>query len=243
MDYSKLKIPNHLAIIVDGNGRWATEKGLIRSDGHKAGLENLERICNYAADKGVKYISLYVFSTENFKRAEEEVSFLMNLAIAKFSEKLGFFDKENFKVVFSGLREGLSEKLLKAMDETTVLTKNNTRATINLCFNYGGHAEIIEATKKIIEDVNNNKLDITNLNEEIYAKYLFQDLPPVDYMIRTSGEERISNFMLWQIAYAEMYFPRVYFPDFTTEEFDKAIINYTSRDRRFGGINYENKNN
>lgn len=243
MDYSNLKIPNHIAIIVDGNGRWAKERGLTRSQGHKEGMENLERICNYALSKGIKYISLYVFSTENFKRSKEEVDFLMDLFVKKFNNEANSFHKKNIKLLFSGRREPLPGAVLKAIDDAKELTKDNTGGVINFCINYGGHSEIIDATKKIVEDVENNKLDINELNEETYAHYLYNDLPPVDFMIRTSGEYRISNFLLWQLSYAEFYFPKTYFPAFTEEEFDKAILEYTSRDRRFGGIKYENKNN
>lgn len=243
MDYSNLKVPNHIAIIVDGNGRWAKEKGLPRSLGHKEGMHNLEKICNYALSKGVKVISLYVFSTENFKRSKEEVDYLMDLFTEKFSKEANSFHEKNIKIVFSGRREPLPSKVLEAMDKTTELTKNNTDGIINFCLNYGGHAEIIDATKKIVEAVNNNELDINELNEDTYYKYLYNDLPPVDFMIRTSGENRISNFLLWQLSYAEFYFPKTYFPAFTEEEFDKAIIEYTSRDRRFGGIKYDEKNN
>ena len=239
MEYTNLKIPNHLAIIVDGNGRWAKQRGLSRSMGHKAGFENLDRICNYAISKGVKVISLYVFSTENFKRSKEEVDYLMNLFVTKFKVFTKKLNHNNVKVVFSGRREPLPKDVLSAMDKMREDTKDNDGAIINFCINYGGHAEIIDATKKIALDVKNG-LDIDSINEEIFSKYLYNDLPPVDFMIRTSGESRISNFLLWQLSYAEFYFPKTYFPDFNEDEFDKAIVEYTSRDRRFGGIKYEN---
>ena len=236
-------VPNHIGIIVDGNGRWAKEKGMTRSMGHKHGALMLDRIAKYANKIGVKVLSLYVFSTENFKRSEDEVNYLMELFVNKFEKEFEEYNKSNIKVVFSGRREPLNKKVLKAMDEITNKTKNNTNGIVNFCLNYGGRAEIIDAVKKINEDINNNKLNINDLNEENFNNYLYNDLPPIDLMIRTSGEMRLSNFMLYQNAYAEFYFPKTYFPDFDENEFDKAILEYNKRDRRFGGINYEKKSN
>jgi undecaprenyl diphosphate synthase len=221
---------NHVAIILDGNGRWAKERGLNRTEGHKKGYENLKSLSKHVFDRGIKYLSIYAFSTENFKRSEEEVDFLMNLFIDKFKTEFKTFDKENIKIVFSGRKDNLSNEVLAAMDEICEETKNNDRGTFNVCLNYGGQHEIVDACNKIIKD----KKD--SVSVEDFAHYLYQDLPPVDFMIRTSGEERISNFMLFQCAYAEMYFPKIYFPDFNNEEFDKALEVYKSRDRRFGGI-------
>ena len=238
MDYSNLKIPNHVAIIVDGNGRWAKEKGLPRSMGHDAGFKRLKEITSYAFNKGIKVVSVYVFSTENFKRSKEEVDHLMNLFVNGF-KKDKFYLKENIKVVFSGRKEPLRQDVLDAMDKIVSDTKDNTKGILNICLNYGSRSEIIDATKKIVNEVENGKLKIDEINEEMYHKYLYQDLPVVDLMIRTSGELRLSNFLLWQNSYAEFYFPKTYFPDFTKKEFDKAIVEYTSRDRRFGSINYK----
>lgn len=238
MDYSNLKIPNHVAIIVDGNGRWAKEKGLPRSIGHDAGFKRLKEITSYAFNKGIKVVSVYVFSTENFKRSKEEVDHLMNLFVNGF-KKDKFYLKENIKVVFSGRKEPLRQDVLEAMDKIVSDTKDNTKGILNICLNYGSRSEIIDATKKIVNEVENGKLKIDEINEEMYHKYLYQDLPDVDLMIRTSGELRLSNFLLWQNSYAEFYFPKTYFPDFTKMEFDKAIVEYTSRDRRFGSINYK----
>lgn len=243
MDYSNLKIPNHVAIIVDGNGRWATEKGMTRSEGHNQGFLNVKKLSAYIFSKKIKYLSAYLFSTENFKRSKQEVNFLMNLLTQKLNDILKFCHEEKIKAVFSGKKDNLSKKVIDSMEKIEKETSVYQDKIFNICFNYGGHAEIIDATKKIVNDVKNNKLDINELNEETFNKYLYQDLPPVDLMIRTSGEMRLSNFMLWQNSYAEFYFPKTYFPDFNEKEFDKAIIEYTKRDRRFGGINYENKNN
>ena len=232
---NEIKIPNHVAIIVDGNGRWAKEWNLPRSKGHDAGFKRLKEITSYAFDKGVKIVSIYVFSTENFKRSAEEVNHLMDLFVTGF-KKDKFYQKENIKVVFSGREEPLRKDVIEATKTITEETKNNTKGILNICLNYGGRSEIIDATKKIVSDVINNKLDINSLDEEKYGSYLYQELPDVDLMIRTSGEERLSNFLLWQNSYAEFYFPKTYFPDFTKEEFDKALLVYTSRDRRYGGI-------
>ncbi len=243
MDYSKLKVPNHVAIIVDGNGRWATERGMSRSEGHNEGFLNVKKLSAYIFSKNIKYLSAYLFSTENFKRSKQEVSFLMNLLVGKLKEILEFCHEEKIKAIFSGREENLSPKVIKAMREIEEETKDYQDRVFNICFNYGGHAEIVDATKKIVKDVNEGKLDIDDLNEDNFSKYLYHDLPPVDLMIRTSGEQRLSNFMLWQNSYAEFYFPKTYFPDFDEKEFDKAILEYTKRDRRFGGIDYEKKNN
>ena len=243
MDYSKLKVPNHVAIIVDGNGRWATERGMSRSEGHNEGFLNVKKLSAYIFSKNIKYLSAYLFSTENFKRSKQEVSFLMNLLVGKLKEILEFCHEEKIKAIFSGREENLSPKVIKAMREIEEETKDYQDRVFNICFNYGGRAEIVDATKKIVKDVNEGKLDIDDLNEDNFSKYLYHDLPPVDLMIRTSGEQRLSNFMLWQNSYAEFYFPKTYFPDFDEKEFDKAILEYTKRDRRFGGIDYEKKNN
>ena len=237
MDYSNLKIPNHVAIILDGNGRWAQERGLPRSMGHKEGFKVLKRLSKYVLSKGTKVLSVYAFSTENFNRSAEEVNFLMNLFVTGFKKEKQFFNDSNIKVIFSGRRENLRKDVLNAMDSLTDLTKNNTGGILNICLNYGGHTEIIDACQKIVKD----KIDYQDIDEELFNKYLYQDLPPIDYLIRTSGELRVSNFMLWQMSYAEFYFPLTYFPDFTEEEYDKAIIEYTKRDRRFGKIDYNKK--
>ena len=240
MNEQNLKIPNHVAIILDGNGRWAKERGLSRSQGHKMGFENLKKIADYIFSKGIKVLSVYAFSTENFKRSKPEVDFLMNLFITKFKELKDEMKNQNIRIVFSGKKEApLPNSVIQVIAEVEEETKDNTGGIFNICVNYGGHSEIVEATKKICTLVNNNQLAIEDITEENFEHYLFQDLPPVDFMIRTSGEMRISNFMLWQISYAELYFPKCYFPDFNEEEFDKALLEYTKRDRRFGSINNE----
>ncbi|MCI8545073.1 MAG: di-trans,poly-cis-decaprenylcistransferase [Bacilli bacterium] len=242
MDYSKMKIPHHVGIIIDGNGRWAEEHGKKRSYGHKAGAEKFEKLALHIFNTGVKVLSAYVFSTENFKRSDEEVHNIMELFVKKTKQLTKIYQKKNIKVLFSGRREPLSKEVLKTMDEITEMTKNNTDGILNFCLNYGGHSEIVDATLKVFKDLKENKIIEDDVDEELFGHYLYQDLPPIDFLIRTSGEYRISNFMLWQASYAEFYFPKIYFPDFNEEEFDKAILEYTKRDRRFGGIDYEKKN-
>lgn len=237
MNNTNIKIPNHLGIIVDGNGRWAKERNLPRSKGHDKGFKRLKEITSYGFDKGIKVISVYVFSTENFKRSNEEVNHLMDLFVTGF-KKDKFYLKENIKVIFSGKEDNLRQDVIDAMDTIKEETKNNTKGILNICLNYGGRDEIVTACKKFTEEVLNRKTNIDDLNEQNFSKYLYQDLPDIDFMIRTSGEERLSNFMLWQNSYAEFYFPKTYFPDFSKEEFDKALLVYTKRDRRFGNINY-----
>ena len=227
----KLKIPNHVGIILDGNGRWAQEKGLKRTRGHLAGYKNLLKISKYILESGTNYLSVFAFSTENFKRPIEEVNYIMDLFIQGFKKDSKYFIQNDIKVIFSGKQENLKQEVLLAMKDMEEKTKNNTHGTLNICLNYGGRSEIIDAVNKIIESGE------SNITEETFSNYFYQNLPDIDFMIRTSGEKRISNFMLWQISYAELYFPKCYFPDFNKKEYDKALIEYTSRDRRFGGIN------
>ena len=232
MDYTNLKVPNHVAIIVDGNGRWAKERNLSRMKGHDAGFENLKQLSKYILSKGIKILSVYVFSTENFKRDKKEVDHLMDLFVLMFKKDKNFFMKNNIKVVFSGADEPLPKKVIEARDKLTEMTKDNTGGIFNVCLNYGGRKEIVEATKKIIND----GINVNDINEEMFSHYMYQDLADIDLMIRTSGELRLSNFLLWQNSYAEFYFPKTKFPDFKEKDFDEAILEYTKRDRRFGGI-------
>lgn len=221
-------VPNHIGIIMDGNRRWAKEKKKKTIEGHLAGANRIISLAKYIFDKGVKYLSIYAFSTENFNRSAEEVSYLMGLIIKFFNERVNELHDYNIKIVVSGLRDNISKEVLKCIDNVVDLTKDNTGGVLNVCLNYGGRREIVDAVNKI-KEAN------VNITEETFGKYLYNDLPDLDYVIRTSGEERISNFMLWQISYAEFYFPKVYFPDFDEKEFDKALEIYNNRNRRFGG--------
>ena len=222
---------NHLAIIVDGNGRWAKSIGKIRSYGHLKGYENLKKIINYVNDNlDIKYISLFVFSTENFKRSKDEVDYLMNLFKKGFKEEKDVYIKKNMKVVFSYKKEGLSKDIISIIEEVESSTKDNTGLVVNFCLNYGGRCEIVDACKKIIDD----KIDKNDITEDLFKDYLYNKLPDIDLMIRTSGEQRISNFMLWSLSYSELYFTKTYFPAFTTTELLEIIDDFNNRDRRYG---------
>lgn len=223
--------PNHLAIILDGNRRWARLRGLKTLEGHKKGSENLIELVKYCKTKEIKVLSVFAFSTENFKRTKEEVDYLMNLFIQVFKLKKNELKKENIKVLFSGSKDKLNDKILKVMDDLVKITENNTGPIFNICINYGGQREIVDAIKKMAND----NIDFNTITEETISKYLYQDLPPIDYLIRTSGELRISNFMLWQLSYAEMYFTDTLFPDFDKNELDKALEEFERRNRRYGG--------
>ena len=227
----------HVAIIVDGNGRWAKKKGKTRSEGHLEGSKMLERIIFHVSrTTDIKVLSLYVFSTENFKRDKKEVDYLMNLFMKWFEKSRKQYKNENIKIVFSGRKEPLSDKIYNKMKVLEEDTKNSTGLVVNFCLNYGGRAEIIDTTKKIVKQVQDCLIDLEDITEEYFSKNLYNNLPDVDLMIRTSGEERLSNFLLWQNSYAEFIFDETYFPDFDEESFDKCINEYYNRDRRFGGV-------
>lgn len=234
-----MKVPNHVAIIMDGNGRWATKQGLKRSEGHLEGSKTLENIAIHAVDMGVKILSVYAFSTDNFRRDKEEVDYLMNLFIKVFKNRFDKIAKKGIKVVFSGRKINLRSDVIESINNITEKTKNNTNGILNICLNYGGQEEIIDAALKLHEDINKG-LDISNFKREDFYKYLYQDLPPIDLLIRTGGELRVSNFMLYELSYSEFYFTNTLFPDFNKSEFNKALFNYENRDRRYGGINAEN---
>ena len=227
----------HVAIIMDGNGRWAKNKGLSRSLGHLEGSKNLEKLINYVFQKGIKVLSLYAFSIENFKRDKDEVDYLMNLFVKIFKEKFNFLKKQNVKIVFSKKEFGLRDDLEKLIREIENDTKDKDGHILNICLNYSGESEIVDMVKKVSQEVLDNKLKIEDITKEIISKNLYQDLPPIDLLIRTSGEYRLSNFMMYQLSYAELYFTDTLFPDFHEEEFDLALDAYYKRDRRFGGVN------
>ena len=231
----EIKIPEHVAIILDGNRRWAKKRGMLPQEGHYHGFTNLENLVDYVFDKGVKILSVYAFSTENFSRVKVEVDYLMDLFAVVFKKYFEKQNRNNVRIVFSGRREPLPNKVLKMIDEITEKTKNNTGPIFNICVNYGGRPEIIDTTKKLCEKVVSGEISVDDIDENLFSQNLYNDLPAVDLMIRTSGEVRLSNFLLWQNAYAEFYFPKVEFPDFNEKEFDKAIDEFNRRNRRFGG--------
>ena len=232
----EMVIPKHVGIIMDGNGRWAKKRGLNRSFGHKKGAENLEKLLMHIYKRGVKYVSVYAFSTENFNRSTDEVNFLMDLFVKYISKKKKRFIKNDLKVVFSGSKNNLRDDVLKGINELESATSECKTGVFNVCLNYGGRLEIVDAVKKIAKEVEDGKLKIDDVNEELFSHYMYQDLPDLDFVIRTSGELRISNFMLWQSSYAEYYFPETLFPDFNRDEFDKALEEFNRRNRRFGGV-------
>ena len=231
-----MKIPNHVAIIMDGNGRWASLKGKPRSMGHLEGSKNLEKLARHIFKSGVKILSVYAFSTENFKRSKEEVDYLMNLFVKVFKNKLTYFKKQNVKIVFSKKERGLPDELENLIKKVEEETKDN-EYIFNICINYGSHDEILDMVKKISKKVLEKEITLDNITNELISKNLYQDLPPIDLLIRTSGELRLSNFMLYQLSYSELYFTDTLFPDFNEKEFDKALLDYQKRDRRFGKIN------
>ncbi|MEY8303160.1 isoprenyl transferase [Anaerosalibacter bizertensis] len=230
-------LPNHVAIIMDGNGRWAKKRFLPRTAGHKEGMERVKEIVEVAAKIGIKYLSLYAFSTENWKRPEKEINSLMKLLVQYLRAELNTLHKNNIKVQALGDISKLPLLPRIEVEKAIEKTKNNDKMTLNIALNYGGRDEIIEATKNILKDVEMGKMDIEELNVNTFNKYLYtKNQPDPDLLIRPSGELRISNFLLYQIAYTEFCFYNIYWPDFREEHFYRAIIDYQKRDRRYGGI-------
>lgn len=231
-------IPQHIALIMDGNGRWAKEQGKPRTYGHYAGAERLKEIVRIADNIGVKALSAYAFSTENWKRPASEVNFIMKLLDRYLTNEIDTFQKNNVCVRFMGSRDGLPKNVQEKMDNAVQKTKDNTGIILNLAINYGGQTEILEAVKRIAAEVKNGLLSIDEINLNCFESHLYtKDLPPLDLLIRTGGDRRISNFMLWQIAYAEIWNTEIYWPDFSSEFFLQAIRDFQKRDRRFGGLN------
>ena len=235
MDFDKNSMPKHIAIIMDGNRRWARKQGKNASYGHKEGAKTLEKIVRYANKIGLKYITVYAFSTENWKRAEEEVSALMMLLQNYLDDYSKRADTENIRVKILGditaLSSGMQKSILRCMERT----KDNTGVTFNIALNYGGRDEIVKAVKKIAEDVKEGKIDVNTINEEVISNNLYTaGMPDPDLLIRTSGELRLSNFLPWQLVYSEFLFVDKNWPDFTEEDLDNAIIEYQKRTRKFG---------
>ncbi len=235
----KNKIPKHIAIIMDGNGRWAEERKLPRTMGHKAGVETLKKIVREASDIGIKYLTAYSFSTENWKRSEEEVSGLMNLLVEFLRRDLKEMHENNIIINTLGDISKLPKPCIDILNESKEMTKNNTGMVLNLALNYGGRQEIVYAVRNIFKDYEDGKISkdiIANLKEEDFSNYIFtKGMPDPDIIIRPSGEQRLSNFMLWQCAYSEFLYNHINWPEFTIEDFHKAIEEYNNRDRRYGG--------
>jgi len=227
------RFPNHIAIIMDGNGRWAKKRGLPRLEGHRAGVENLRSVIAYFNKLKLKYLTLYGFSTENWKRPEEEITGLLNLLEEEIDKETLELHKNGIKIRHLGRLDELSPSLQQATNKALELTKNNTGMTLSLAFNYGGRAEILNAVRKVVAD----GIRPEEINEELFTGYLYTAaLPEVDLVIRTAGELRLSNFLIWQTAYSEYYFTKVLWPDFDEKEIDKALLSYSQRQRRFGGL-------
>lgn len=233
-------VPEHVAIIMDGNGRWAEEKGLDRSAGHKEGVEAIRRVTISANDLGVKVLTLYAFSTENWSRPLKEIQYLMSLPNHFFKRFVPELIENNIKVTVTGFEQKVPDMTKKAIYKAVNDTKDSTGMILNFAFNYGGRAEIVEAVRQISKEVLEGKIKPEKVNEETISDHLLThslgELQDVDYLIRTSGEQRLSNFLLWQNAYSEFYFVPEFWPDFNADLFEKAILEYQHRNRRFGGI-------
>ncbi|TNJ41897.1 isoprenyl transferase [Tamlana fucoidanivorans] len=228
-------LPVHIAIIMDGNGRWAKQKGLIRAVGHENGTKSVKQSVEACAELGVKNLTLYAFSTENWNRPKLEVQTLMKLLVSSLKKEIKTLQDNNIKLNAIGCLSTLPSKVYKELFEVIEKTKNNTRMTLTLALSYGSREEITNAVKEISIKVKNNIISPETIDESIINEHLYtQNLPDVDLLIRTSGEQRISNFLLWQIAYAELYFTNVLWPDFTKQHLYEAIIEYQKRERRFG---------
>ena len=235
MNFEKENLPKHIAIIMDGNRRWAKAKGKPSGFGHKEGAKVLEKIVRYANKIGIEHITVYAFSTENWKRAEEEVSTLMALFQSYLDDYSKRADSENIKVKIIGNRKGLSDKMVSSIEKCMERTKNNTGIVFNIALNYGGREELLNVTYKIAEDVKNGKLQPEETTEKDIEKYLYTaGQPDPDLLIRTSGEKRLSNFLPWQLSYSEFLFIDKNWPDFTEEDLNQAIEEYQKRTRKFG---------
>ena len=230
-------IPQHVALILDGNGRWAKKRGLPRTMGHKEGCVTVEKTVEIAARMGIRYLTVYGFSTENWKRSAEEVGALMQLLRFYMVRLLKIAKANNVRVKMIGERSRFDKDIVEGINRLERETKDNTGLTFVIAVNYGGRDEIVRAARKMAEDVKEGKLDPKDLTEASFASYLdTADMPDPDLLIRTSGELRLSNYLLWQLAYTELYVTDCLWPDFSKEELEKAIIAYNSRDRRFGGV-------
>jgi undecaprenyl diphosphate synthase len=226
------EVPLHLGLILDGNRRWARSNGLPTFEGHRRGYGSLKNIAKAAFKRGVKYVSAFVFSTENWERTKSEVNYLMALMYKLITSELEELNQENIRVVWLGRTQRLSQKLIDAIKNAEAATAKNTGGVLCFCFNYGGHLELVDAVRKIVNDkiTDENKITKELLDNSVYAP----GVPPVDLVIRTSGEQRLSGFMLWRIAYAEIYFVDKFWPDFTEKDLAQALTFYGDRERRFG---------
>lgn len=231
------RLPRHIAIIMDGNGRWAQKRGLPRTAGHAAGAENFRTIATYCKNLGVDYLTVYAFSTENWKRSKEEVSAIMGLLEKYLLEAIDTMARDKIKMAFFGDLSALSERLRVLCRETEEISRQYEGFQANICLNYGGRDELVRAARAFALDCAEGRADPNHLTEEMFGRYLYsRGVPDPDLVIRPSGELRLSNFLLWQSAYSEFYYTDVLWPDFSREELDRAIVSYQRRSRRFGGV-------
>lgn len=236
IDGEKLNVPNHVAIILDGNGRWAKKRLMPRNYGHKAGAKTLEKVCDDAKALGIKYLTVYAFSTENWKRSVEEVSGIMNILRDYLSDCIKWADEKNMRIRIIGDRTALDADIVEKIVEAERVSKVYDGLNFTIAINYGGRDDIRRGVKKLISDVNSGKIS-GDVTEDMISSYLdTADIPDPDLLIRTSGEERLSNFLVWQLAYTEFYFTDCLWPDFNMDELKKAVRYYNGRDRRFGGV-------
>lgn len=235
-----MRIPEHIAIILDGNGRWAKSKGMPRNYGHTVGAKNVETVCRAADELGVKYLTLYAFSTENWNRPESEVDALMKLLESYLKNCIKTASKNNMRVRIIGEIGRLSEKFQQKIKDLEKASAMNTGLNLTIAINYGSRDEMLRAMRHVIKDVRDGKMSENEIDEKVFSSYLdTRELPDPDLLIRTSGEQRLSNYLLWQLAYSEFYFTDVPWPDFDKKELELAIEAYNSRDRRFGGLREE----
>lgn len=231
------KIPAHVAIIMDGNGRWARRRGLARVMGHKKGLDSVRRVIRASQDLNIKFLTLYAFSSENWRRPAQEIEFLMKSCEAFITEELPEMIKNDVRLKHIGLKEELTSTLRSCIENAEELTKNNRRLCVQLAFNYGSRREIIDAVKEAALNALSGKIALGDINEELFSSYLdTAGVPDPDLLIRTSGEMRLSNFLLWQLCYTEIYVAKKFWPDFTARDLMVAVIDYQKRKRRFGGL-------
>ncbi len=240
LDVSRDKLPEHVAIVMDGNGRWAKKRGKTRNEGHRVGIEKIREMVEICSDTGIKFLTIYAFSCQNWKRPRAEVNFLMK-RFERYLDKEGQeLKRKGIRLRVIGRKEELSGALQKKIEKTMRMTRNNDKLHLNLAINYGGQEEIVDAVKKIAEEVRKGTLVSQEIDVDLFRKYLYTEHQPYpDLLIRTSGEQRVSNFLLWQIAYAELWITPTLWPDFGKEEFIKAVSDYASRKRRFGGLEEE----
>ena len=237
---SELRVPQHVAIILDGNGRWAKAKGMPRNYGHIQGSKNVEKMCEVIYNRGIKYLTVYAFSTENWSRPDDEVKALMSLLKDYLRTSIKRAQKNNMRVRVLGDKSRLSQELQESIEELEEISKDFTGLNFQVALNYGSQDEMLRAMNGIMDDMDKGVIEKKPIDAELFESYLdTRDIPNPDLLIRTSGEQRLSNFLLWQLAYAEFYFADVHWPDFDEDELEKAIIAYNKRDRRYGGVKEE----